>query len=217
MKAKLEQVWAALNANHVHHRAYDEHDGYEASDLCETNTKALSIVQGLIDTPEPEPVLFKQEDIFGDEVGAPTILYKSPASGGLPFGIIDPDYARVFTQSRIIAWQYGYACVMHGSFTRDLDLLLVPWTEQAKGNNEQLLKLIAQACDLRFKDGEKEIHKATVDFSDKPHGRVSCSLFFPAFGDRRWIDISIVPIKTTAERKLLSKEELMDSIVRSLP
>ena len=61
------------------------------------------------------------------------------------YGIIDPDYARVYTQARIIAWQYGYACVMHGSFTRDLDLLLVPWTEQARDNHDQLLKLIAQA------------------------------------------------------------------------
>lgn len=112
---------------------------------------------------------------------------------GQPYGIVDPDYARVFTQARIIAWQYGYACVMHGSFTRDLDLLLVPWTEQAGDNHDQLLKLIAGSCGLRFLDGKEEVYESTVDFTEKPHGRKSCSLFFREFGDRRWIDISIVP------------------------
>lgn len=113
-----------------------------------------------------------------------------------PYGIIDPDYARVYTQARIIAWQYGYACLLHGSFTRDLDLLMAPWTEQARGNGEQILKLIAQACNLRFKDGEEDILKSKADWSDKPHGRKSCSLYFPRFGDRRWIDISFVPTLT---------------------
>lgn len=111
---------------------------------------------------------------------------------GLPFGIIDPDYARVYTQARIIAWQYGYACVMHGSFTRDLDLLLVPWEARAFPNYDQLFKLIAQACELKFRDG-KEVLEATVDWSDKPHGRKASSLFFQGFHDRRWVDISVMP------------------------
>lgn len=111
---------------------------------------------------------------------------------GQPYGIVDPDYARVYTQARIVAWSYGYACVMHGSFTRDLDLLLVPWTDKAQDNHEQLLRLIAEACDLTFSDGE-DVYKARVDFSEKPWGRKSCSLYFKKLADRRWVDISIVP------------------------
>ena len=117
---------------------------------------------------------------------------------GQPYGIVDPDYARVFTQARIVARQYGYACVMHGSFTRDLDLLLVPWTEQARDNYDQLMKLIAQSCGLRFADGKEDVVYSTVNFTDKPHGRKSCSLYFPQFNDRRWIDISIVPVALPA-------------------
>jgi hypothetical protein len=117
---------------------------------------------------------------------------------GLPWGIIDPDYARVFTQARIIAWQYGYTCVMHGSFTRDLDLLLVPWEPRAAGNDEQLLRLIAQAGGLTFRDG-KDILKAEVDFTLKPHGRKACSLFFPGSADRRWVDISVMPCAPVPE------------------
>jgi len=115
------------------------------------------------------------------------------------YGIIDPDYARIYTQARIIAWQYGYACVMHGSFTRDLDLLLVPWTDKARGNDEQMLKLIAQACGLRFRDGLDEVYKSKADWDDKPHGRRACSLFFPTFGDRRWVDLSVMPCRTPAQ------------------
>lgn len=113
---------------------------------------------------------------------------------GHSYGIVDPDYARIYTQSRIIAWQYGYSCLMHGSFTRDLDLLLVPWEESARDNHDQLLKLIADACGLQFKDGEKEIYKAKVDWTTKPHGRKSCSLFFKEARDRRWIDIAVLPV-----------------------
>lgn len=118
---------------------------------------------------------------------------------GQPYGIVDPDYARIYTQSRIIAWQYGYSCLMHGSFTRDLDLLLVPWEDSASNNHDQLLKLIADACGLQFKDGEKEIYKAKVDWTTKPHGRKSCSLFFKEATDRRWIDIAVLSVSLAPE------------------
>ena len=112
--------------------------------------------------------------------------------------ILDPDYARIFTQARVIAWSYGYTCAAIGSYTRDLDLLLVPWTDEARGNHEQLLKLIAQSCGLRFRDGQEDILKAKPDFTQKPHGRLSCSLFFPGPYDRRWVDIGIMPCATKA-------------------
>lgn len=120
-------------------------------------------------------------------------VQKKIGENGLPWGIVDPDYARVFTQARIIAWQYGYACVMHGSFTRDLDLLLVPWEDRARPNHEQLLRLVAQSCGLRFRDGQEDIMKSEVDFSEKPHGRKACSLYFSEPSDRRWVDLSIMP------------------------
>lgn len=126
--------------------------------------------------------------------------FQGPIGASLAYGIIDPDYARVFTQARIIAWQYGYACVMHGSFTRDLDLLLVPWEDRAFPNYDQLLKLIAQAGELKFRDG-KDILQATVDWSEKPHGRKACSLFFPGFNDRRWVDISVMPCSSTKNKQ----------------
>lgn len=106
------------------------------------------------------------------------------------YGIVDPDYARVFTQARIIAWQYGFACVMHGSFTRDLDLLLVPWEDRAHdGIIVPILKQIAAACDLQLNVDKDKVPTVTA----KPHGRREYTLHFPGFHDRRWVDVSVLP------------------------
>lgn len=113
------------------------------------------------------------------------------------YGIIDPDYAKVYTQARVIAWQYGYACVMHGSFTRDLDLLLVPWDKHAGPNREQIVKLIAQATELRI---PVDAYGA-ITWTNKPHGRKALSLHFPGFGDRRWVDISFMPCRPNLKYK----------------
>jgi hypothetical protein len=113
--------------------------------------------------------------------------------------ILDPDYARIYTQARVIAWNYGYTCAAIGSYTRDLDLLLVPWEDRAIENHDQLLKLIAQSCGLRFRDGQEDILKSKPDYTIKPHGRKSCSLFFSGPYDRRWVDIGIMPCAAKAE------------------
>lgn len=97
--------------------------------------------------------------------------------------IADPEYARIFTKARIIAWQYGWALSVHGSQTRDLDLLMVPWTEWAY-EHDHVLREIARKNDLHRRHGE---------YTRKPHGRLSMSLYMPEFGDPRWIDVSIIP------------------------
>lgn len=107
--------------------------------------------------------------------------------------ILDPDYARIFTQARIIAWQYGYACVARGSYTRDLDLLLVPWEANAKPDLDRLIMMIAEAGGLVFFDRKENIYESTPDWTEEPHGRRACSLYFPASSDRRWVDISVIP------------------------
>jgi len=102
---------------------------------------------------------------------------------GLPYGIIDPDYARTFTIARATAWQYGYALAMHGSFTRDLDLIAVPWTEHA-ASAEHLVKVIAHRAGLTIQDPPAKA---------KPHGRTAWSLLFPEPRDPRFVDLSVMP------------------------
>lgn len=101
---------------------------------------------------------------------------------GLPYGIIDPDYARIFTIARIVAWQYGYAIAMQGSFTRDLDLVMLPWTDRAC-DPLPVVNLIAEASGTNVL-GEP---------GDKPHGRKAWTLMLPGFSERRWVDLSVMP------------------------
>lgn len=108
--------------------------------------------------------------------------------------IADPDYARIHTQARIVAWQYGYACTLHGSLTRDLDLLLVPWVEKPGGGPDQIIRLIADACGL---DIPGDSWDKPMTYTAKPHGRRAVSLHFPG-KDRRWVDISVMPCGTEA-------------------
>ena len=104
--------------------------------------------------------------------------------------ILDPDYARIFTQARIVAWQHGYAMTLHGSLTRDLDLVMIPWTEQASVHSpEHVVAYIAQITGTEIKHPP----------GDKPHGRRAWSLFLPGFNEVRWVDLSVMqPFPRTA-------------------
>lgn len=103
---------------------------------------------------------------------------------GQVYGIIDPDYGRVYTIIRLLAWQEGYAIGMHGSFTRDLDLIAVPWDAGRRCDPKHLIARILDATDLKSQHSNPGI---------KPHGRLVWTLLFPGFGDPRFVDLSIMP------------------------
>lgn len=104
--------------------------------------------------------------------------------GAAPFGVIDPDYARAFTIARCLAWAEGYALTLHGSFTRDLDLLAVPWREQVC-EPEHLVRRVCESAGLK---------QQVSDPSTKAHGRKVWTLrFAEAFGDPRFIDFGVMP------------------------
>ena len=98
--------------------------------------------------------------------------------------IIDPDYARIFTKARLLAWSYGYSCCLQGSLTRDLDLLLTPWEERASAASlPVIVAMLADSEGLTIQ-GEP---------TQKPHSRLAWTLLFPAFGDPRFVDVSGFP------------------------
>lgn len=102
---------------------------------------------------------------------------------GWVYGIIDPDYGRVYTMVRKLAWEEGYAIGLHGSFTRDLDLIAVPWSERVS-EPEHLVRRIVAATGL---------HSLPSNPGTKPHGRLVWTLIFPAFEDPRFVDLSVLP------------------------
>ena len=87
-----------------------------------------------------------------------------------------------------VAKRLGYAIALHGSFQRDLDVVAIPWTEEAVSAEE-----LAEA--LRV-----EVHGWLVHGKDqapvkKPHGRLAWSIHTEE--GVGYIDLSVMPITTT--------------------
>jgi hypothetical protein len=103
--------------------------------------------------------------------------------------MIAPWYAMAYAKLGRIAMRYGYALALHGSMSRDLDLIAVPWTDDAE-SPEKLLKAFQRFI----------VEKAHVKLSGKlhptkkPHGRVAYSLSIGH--DGHYLDVSIMPRKS---------------------
>lgn len=110
--------------------------------------------------------------------------------------ILDPEYARFCTKARIICWQYGYALTLHGSYTRDLDLVMIPWEDRCV-DALHVITHLANVTKTKMK-GEPGV---------KPHGRLAYTLYFPGFGDPRWVDLSVMPrvAKTEVKTAILNE------------
>jgi len=123
-----------------------------------------------------------------------------------------PFYACLYHGLCVVARKHGYALAMHGTVTSDLDLVAIPWTDEAVGPIElkdALMKHIG-ACDYegitrrQFPDNPDFV-KQIVDAENarpgrephdadgaciKPHGRRAWNLYMD-FGAK--VDLSVMP------------------------
>ena len=88
-----------------------------------------------------------------------------------------PDFGLIFSVAR----ECGYSIGLHGSMKRDVDLMAVPWTDQAVHYS----KLIERLC-------KKLNAKQIGDREEKPHGRIAVNLQIDGF--YKLIDLSIMPL-----------------------
>jgi hypothetical protein len=113
--------------------------------------------------PEPAP----SHPVVGADAATPKVLpvcYASMYMGLVP-----------------VAMEHGYALSMHGSLKRDLDLIAVPWVEEAC-EAERLVEAIAQHVTGFF---------VKNDYPNmKPHGRRAWSIHL---GGGPYLDISVMP------------------------
>lgn len=90
---------------------------------------------------------------------------------------------------RIAAREKGYAVAVHGSLKRDIDLIAVAWTDQAKSADDVAEAIrgaicgVIGRCNFLTKDGERS--------SAKPHGRKAYTLIH--MGHAGEIDLSVMP------------------------
>ena len=99
--------------------------------------------------------------------------------------MIAPWYVMAYTKLERIAWRHGYALALHGSMARDLDLIAVPWTEDA----DEPEKLIAAF--KRFIIIQAPVSFRIAKPTKKPHGRLAYVV--PIGFDGHYLDLSIMP------------------------
>lgn len=108
---------------------------------------------------------------------APAVLDKATRSSKPQIG-----YLLLWQQLREVAVSHGYALAVHGSLSRDLDLIAVPWADHAS-DPETLLQAILEQGQLHAVPGRSEP-------TAKPWGRLAYVLF-P--GGATYVDLSIMP------------------------
>ncbi|WP_294138294.1 hypothetical protein [Sphingomonas sp.] len=85
---------------------------------------------------------------------------------------------------RMAARGCGYAIAVHGSLCRDIDLIAIPWTENA--DDEKLLvdRLVGVIAG--------QLGRASAqDWKDMPHGRRAVLIYHAGHGAE--IDLSVMP------------------------
>lgn len=101
--------------------------------------------------------------------------------------MIAPWYAIVYNQLERIAWRYGYCLALHGSMARDLDLICVPWTDDAS----EPKKLLNAFCKFVTTKTQVKVHVSGP--TSKPHGRQAYVI--PLGHEGHYLDISILPLR----------------------
>jgi len=92
---------------------------------------------------------------------------------------------------REIAREHGYALAVHGSMATDLDLIAVPWVEEAS-DAEALMEAIREYFAGIFPEAVSTGHKIQPNPDDRPHGRRGWSMHQPHAGGP-YLDISVMP------------------------
>lgn len=93
------------------------------------------------------------------------------------------EYATFFPGLRETALEYGYALALHGSLSRDMDIIAVPWVETPKPHLElvqALSKFLGNDLDDSFYINRREV---------KPHGRIA---YIIPWGGGGYVDFSVV-------------------------
>lgn len=118
---------------------------------------------------------------------------------------IAPFYACLYPTLCEVARQHGYALAIHGSVITDLDLIAVPWTEQAvdaetliqalfeRINALDYRRMLRRDCDWATDEQIDQMVAAANEkkaWTPKPHGRRAWNLYLH-FGAK--VDVSVMP------------------------
>ena len=112
-----------------------------------------------------------------------------------------PAYCSLYPAICEVAREHGYALCIHGTLSRDMDLLAVAWTDEAAPAID-LVKAIADKLNGKMGMAAKANGDGTFtevsawEPSKKPHGRLAWSICLRDFawnGTNPFIDLSVIP------------------------
>jgi len=117
-------------------------------------------------------------------------------------------FARLALPLKARARELGYALLVHGSLARDIDMVAVPWAEDAAPFDDlvrELVKTIREHNDgLAYgytPEGEYTTDESLWSRKPKPHGRVAVSIHVggvaspnPMDQHGTYIDLSVMPV-----------------------
>lgn len=103
-------------------------------------------------------------------------------------------YNSIIPTIREIAKEHGYAIAVHGSKTRDLDVMAMPWVKKAKAPETLAIALMKKL--LVFENGmtghsyTRKYWKENSVKANKPYGRLTYAIPVKQNG---YIDLSVMP------------------------
>jgi hypothetical protein len=98
-------------------------------------------------------------------------------------------YLSILPTIREVARAAGYAVGVHGSLTRDLDLIAAPWAEKCVAPEVLARRIELAVC--RYPRRERyHWKKVRENAAQKPHGRLAFSIYL---GTYAYIDLSVLP------------------------
>lgn len=98
-------------------------------------------------------------------------------------------YLSILPTIREVARKAGYAIGVHGSLTRDFDLIAAPWTDKAVKAEVLARRIELAVCEYPMKE-RYHFKKVRENATKKPHGRLAFALYL---GRHAYIDLSIMP------------------------
>lgn len=109
--------------------------------------------------------------------------YREISKRNIPKNTIFKKYPRVYKIIVAIARRHGYAAAIHGSQTRDLDIILIPWVDNVS-RPEEVVKDICINANL--------YQRVSDPSASKPHGRLVWTLSKSDVIPGGWIDLGVM-------------------------
>lgn len=104
-------------------------------------------------------------------------------------------YAEILPVIRAVAKRAGYAIAVHGSTTRDLDLVAVPWIKKPLKPDTLVLRIEKAICEHRFIKTRSELRKIQASHAhQEKHGNVGEGYILMT-GAHTWLDLLVIHTK----------------------